>query len=289
MTKQTLGLMFAMLLGLPGCGAQGADSSSSEGDQVPLDERLKSLTADLQIGSRGDDVKAVHDFLKATGYLPSDQLAETYPSWRPIVSRGPADDLSFDSATREAVLQFQRRSGIAVTGIVDAPTRAAMTDPRCGTPEGLATLDPDDKFSYAFALDRPSVITWQAGNWECDSTSCVWTEDYSPMGLAAQAAVDAWEAETSVDFQRRPLVKNGSSQAYPNILITWKSLPAGVLGRFVSNAADVALIGGEIDINLNEKFSFSRPLAPNTWDYQQNIVSDSRNPHWRPPGDLVAP
>lgn len=64
----------------------------------------------LEIGSKGDEVKAIQDALKAKGYLTG------------------ASDGNFGSATASALKGFQRANGLPVTGIADDATRAALLD-----------------------------------------------------------------------------------------------------------------------------------------------------------------
>lgn len=64
----------------------------------------------LQMGDKGDEVKALQDALKAKGYLTG------------------ASDGSFGSATASALKGFQRANGLPVTGVADDATRAALLD-----------------------------------------------------------------------------------------------------------------------------------------------------------------
>ncbi len=64
----------------------------------------------LKIGSKGDEVKAIQDALKAKGYLTG------------------ASDGNFGSATASALKGFQRANGLPVTGVADDATRAALLD-----------------------------------------------------------------------------------------------------------------------------------------------------------------
>ena len=64
----------------------------------------------LEMGSKGDEVKALQDALKAKGYLTG------------------ASDGNFGSATASALKGFQRANGLPVTGIADDATRQALQD-----------------------------------------------------------------------------------------------------------------------------------------------------------------
>ncbi len=120
---------------------------ASEPDNRPLPERLGDIKADLTIGSAGDEVAALHEYLTQFGYFPNPELAKHYPRWRPAVSTLPAFDSQFDDQTAAAVRRLQVNNGLEPTGIVDAPTRELLARWRCGVPDNMVPLDPSDKFS----------------------------------------------------------------------------------------------------------------------------------------------
>lgn len=131
------------------CGAPASSEQASPDtlDGVPSQERLQSLDHDLAIGATGEDVRAVHAYLKRAGYFPNEKLAREYPAWRPVVARAPQDASVYDERTVEAVGRMQTNYGLAATGVVDEPTRIRLREHRCGFPDGLETLDPSNKYS----------------------------------------------------------------------------------------------------------------------------------------------
>ena len=70
-------------------------------------EKFTLEMRELRQGDKGDDVRAVQNFLKGYGM-------------------NIAADSSFGPATHSAVIQYQNKNGLAATGIVDAKTRAKM-------------------------------------------------------------------------------------------------------------------------------------------------------------------
>src|SRR5438046_979737 len=107
------------------CGAtDAAYDPDSEGE--PRGPTLGSLERDLSLGSRGDDVRAVHDYLTRFGYFPNAELARKYPAWRPIVPETPLAQDVFDERTAEAIRRLQINGGLRPTAIVDAATREML-------------------------------------------------------------------------------------------------------------------------------------------------------------------
>ncbi len=129
-------------------GALSLVACSPDGpDNRPLPERLGAIETDLAIGSSGNDVRALHDYLDQYGYFPNSVLATRYPRWRPAVSPGPTDHGVFDERTADAVRALQLNAGQEPTGIVDAKLRALLTASRCGVPDNMVALDPSDKWA----------------------------------------------------------------------------------------------------------------------------------------------
>src|SRR6187399_1808774 len=136
-TTTYCGLGALFMLGSSACGSQdttcvdGASDGSTCGAEAPElafdgPALLESLDSDLDIGSRGPEVRAVHDYLTRYGYLPNDTLQHDFPAWRPLVDEAPADPMTFDATTRRAVSELQVLSGLADTGVVDQPTRELL-------------------------------------------------------------------------------------------------------------------------------------------------------------------
>lgn len=81
--------------------------SEITGEGLTLSEVEKRYTRQLQIGDRGVDVQALQYYLAFLGYF--------YPDLPPIPITG-----YFGTLTRDAVYSYQSRSGLPVTGVVDA-------------------------------------------------------------------------------------------------------------------------------------------------------------------------
>jgi hypothetical protein len=113
----------------------------------------------LTIGSRGPEVSEAQAYLTRFGYFPNPALARDFPAWRPIVASPPARADVYDTRTAEAVSALQRNHGLPVTGVVDGPTQAVMKEARCGVPDGIARLDPRDKF-FTMARWNRTALQW---------------------------------------------------------------------------------------------------------------------------------
>jgi hypothetical protein len=187
------GLHLAALVALAACGAPATGTAEADSNLIPLSDRLQAIDHDLGPGSRGDDVRAVHAYLRNAGYFPNPGLITEYPAWRPIVAEPPAATDVFDEHTSEAIRALQTNMNLAVTGIVDEPTREMLVQARCGVPDGIARLDPSDKFSY-----------WTA-KWSANPISYWVTNTISPFSIgqiqtAADHAFAAWHAEMDLFF-----------------------------------------------------------------------------------------
>src|SRR4051794_7529921 len=69
------------------------------GDDVgpgALTERVRALDTDLSLGSTGEQVRTLNEYLSTRGYYPNAQIAAEYPAWRPAVSTAPDDPSVFD-------------------------------------------------------------------------------------------------------------------------------------------------------------------------------------------------
>src|SRR3990167_5264278 len=76
-----------------------------------------NLGRDLSVGSRSVEVTTLQNFL----------VSQNYPGGGSWMVTG-----YFGAATRQAVLNFQSQQRIAMTGIADAQTRAAIRGLTCG-------------------------------------------------------------------------------------------------------------------------------------------------------------
>lgn len=152
----------------------------------------------VELGDTGSGVQAAHAWFTRYGYFENTELREAYPSWRPVVGRGPADAAVFGEELRVAVSLFQARGGLEVTGAIDEATRALMETPRCGWPDS-AIVAGDEKWD-----------DHQAFGWQDDLTLGYFinlrsTDNYGDMSAAQVRtaitnALNTWEASTNVDF-----------------------------------------------------------------------------------------
>lgn len=173
-------------------GAQGGGSTSD----------VATLNADLQVGSRGDDVRALHAYLTERGYFPNRELAQSRPTWRPVVPLAPADQAIYDERSKEAVSALQQHFGLPMTGIVDASTWELLRRPNCGVPES-APADPSEKFALS-GSQWPyfPTIKWTLRN----NSSFPIPSGLDPAAVRAAviAALNTWAAESTLTFQEVP-------------------------------------------------------------------------------------
>jgi hypothetical protein len=195
-------------LGLAACAGQVEELPGSG----PAE--MSGLHRDLGPGSQGDDVAAVQGYLLQYGYFPNPELARTYPSWRPIVKRGPDAIGTYDAQTETAVRALQKNFALAVTGRVDQATRSVLRQWRCHEPDGLAELDPSDKFSFPPSLPRwnKTNITWRYFH---DNASGL-TDAQARVEL--RAAFSTWAAPTNLTFTE---ITSGIG----DITLRWAAMP----------------------------------------------------------------
>lgn len=203
---------------LYGCGAQPASEDLSAERAKPLADRLALLDRDLGPSARGNDVLAVHDYLAQYGYLPNDELTKQFVGWSPVVASTPSDPMTFDDVTQEAVRALQKSLGLPVTGIVDRATRAMMTQPRCGVPEGLPHVDPAEKFSL-HGDGHSRNFTWMFG-----SSPLPPNITYAQARTAFSAALWGWQTTTSITAQET------IAADFNTLLGSFDNLPSGIFG-----------------------------------------------------------
>ena len=152
----TLGLSGTMLALVPaGCEPPPA--------ATPV--QIGTIDHDLAHGSTGPEVAALNDYLKTIGYYPNEELQSQYPAWRPIVATAPGDWNVFDASVEQAVTAYQKNMGLKQTGVFDAGTRTAAALPRCGVPDGIAALDPSDKWMLnKTPSPETATVTWNLTN-----------------------------------------------------------------------------------------------------------------------------
>jgi len=120
-------VLLTAALTLAACDEQTRD----KGDDLTVDD----APGELGLGAEGQEIVEAHDYLRRYGYFPNPELAAQYPGWVPIVDAAPDDPELFDTTLEEALAMFQQTHGLPVTGLLDAPTRDLMQQPRCGVPD----------------------------------------------------------------------------------------------------------------------------------------------------------
>jgi peptidoglycan hydrolase-like protein with peptidoglycan-binding domain len=238
-TRRVVYRMAGLLaLGLLACGTETSDDR-------PLPDRLRSINTDLTVGSNGDDVRAVHEYLGKYGYFPDAKLAQEYPRWKPAVSEPPADVTVFDERTAEALRSLQRNAGLAQTGMVDEPTRALLTKARCGVPDGVVDLDPTDKFALLGNITSNTLShKWSLVGAMDDGLST------DQVAAAVNAAATSWVNQSSLS-----IIQSASPGARTNI--SFADLGnTGTLG--VTNGGG----SNSSTIRLNIQFAWSVAASP---------------------------
>jgi peptidoglycan hydrolase-like protein with peptidoglycan-binding domain len=108
---------------------------------------------DLRLGDAHPSVVEVQSYLIRYGYL-SPQATASVPAAIPGAVPG-----QLDAATVRALEEFQRRFNVGTPGILDAPTRAAMSAARCGLPDLVGSVT----FNTLCAWNRRN-LTYAFGN-----------------------------------------------------------------------------------------------------------------------------
>jgi peptidoglycan hydrolase-like protein with peptidoglycan-binding domain len=180
-------------LAMAACSDPLEDSPVSQ--SASGDTRVAAAGDELDLGSRGEEVAAVHAYLSRHGYFPDDGHSRTYPTWRSIVAAGPRQPDVFDENTALALRALQTTSGLEPTGRIDAATRALLQRPRCGVPDGLLERDPSQKITAKFAIWGPlphTALTWKLSG----------IDDVTPTQArtAIRAALASYSRETPLTF-----------------------------------------------------------------------------------------
>src|SRR5215471_9656107 len=147
-------LLFAFLIA--GCGTYDSVGSELPGGGVQIADQ------ELQVGSSGPAVRAVHEYLTRFGYFPNPALKQGFPSWSPIVPSVPAHPDVYDETSAQAVRALQATAGLPKTGVVDRLTRELLMTARCAVPDGIPPVDRSDKFSLlAGKWAVPGSVSWR--------------------------------------------------------------------------------------------------------------------------------
>ena len=261
-TKNSSILVAALAFAVGACGAEGTEQQDA-GDvsQESLAGQLDTLDHDLEPGSSGVAVQALHEYLTRYGYFPNADLAQSYPAWRPIVADTPANLAVYDERTLTAVSALQASSGVVPTGRVDEATRALLRMPRCGVPDGLPTVDPSQKFAQASSWVGGSV-TWKVLNAPLHSNP--------PIGLtearaAAATALATWAAQTNLTFTQI----TGAGAA--DIQIQFGTTNPGSIGsaNFPGPGA-----GGDVVVSNEFTWSVATPQLMGTFDLPSLLLHE---------------
>lgn len=237
-----------------GCSGNQEEHSSVPSDPWTLAERLRTLDTDLGVGSQGDAVRVVQDYLKQYGYFPNSELARKYPKWRPMIGSTPPQWGVYDELTSKAVRHFQIQMGIPETGVVDERTRTTMQLPRCGHPDGLPE-DPSEKYALQGSKWNASTLTWKLLN----------TNDVTlaQAQAAVTAAFASWAHVTSLTFQQ--------TTGTPDIAIQFAAIDgaSGILGQtFYPN------FGGDMTLDTAETWTVASSTPSDQIDLQTVVVHE---------------
>ena len=243
-----------MFLGQAACdGTNGG--AATEDPPAPSAHVLSTLSRDLTLGSSGEDVRAVTAYLTAYGYFPNERLGQAYPMWRPLVAAAPADAAVVDTHTIEAVRQFQANSGLPVTGVVDADTRALLALPRCGVPDGMPHFDLADKFALQGSSWNQS-LTWRLLN----TDDVTMTQARTAIGNA----VASWVAQTTLSVSE---ITTGTA----DIQISFGTIdgPGNILARTF-----YPQFGGDMTIDTAETWSVAATTPVGAFDLETTVLHE---------------
>jgi matrixin/putative peptidoglycan binding protein/tectonin-like protein len=152
--------------------------------------------AELRIGDKGPEVTLLQSYLRNVGYLDFNP----YERWGEfkLVPAQSVDGV-FDEVTESALLMFQIRHDLPMTGYVDTATLAFLNSPQCGVA---------DIIGYNHSGSRWEKLDLTYGFQEM-------TNDLSPQLVrnAIQRAFSLWSTATLLSFDEVPLRDN------PDIII----------------------------------------------------------------------
>jgi peptidoglycan hydrolase-like protein with peptidoglycan-binding domain len=168
------------------CSGEGVDEPSRSGE-----------ASELRLGDRGPEVVAAHAYFSQFGYFENTANREAYPGWSPIVGRGPADDSVFGEELRLAVNAFQAANGLAISGVIDGPTRELMDTPRCGVPESFAG---ESEEKWAPWAARPFRTATKLSYRVVGLPDPLGSLDSDASLAAIQQSFDNWSEKTDLTF-----------------------------------------------------------------------------------------
>jgi hypothetical protein len=225
-----------------------AGACGTDGERAPLSDRVQHLQVDLAMGSQGDDVRTLHDYLTLFGYYPNPTLSQKYPRWRPIVDRSPSIADAFDDDTETAVRQLQLNASLPQTGLVDQATRDLMRTRRCGVPDGIIPLDATDKFALLNNISAAS-LNW---TWYLTSSDDQVTVAQAQMALSNAAAT--WSGQSSLSFSFGVPTITGSP---PNVVVDFENLNSPLTLGETGNGGSA-----EPEMTLNTQVDWTVSVPP---------------------------
>ena len=250
---------FAISLMPSSCASSPSGPTSTTQDSSSDLDILRATHLELGEGARGEAVRAVNTYLTQFGYFPNADLEQRYPSWRPLVSKGPADPMFFDPQTAAGVLAFQAHAGLPKTGVLDEATKTMMITPRCGDPDGIPLPDPSDKYDIG-GRQSPSSITWNFSGTPPTGTGLT----TSQVQTAAANATTTWAQQMNLGISQ--------SASNPTVPITFGPITLnGVLQKnvlAVTNSSGILLSDGSNGVQ------WSVSAAPNKSDLQTVLLHE---------------
>lgn len=252
----TLSLAAFSLLNACAADVAGPDTNgAADVDDSDLELTVQDLSRDLSPGMTGDEVRVLQRYLRQYGYLPSRELADKYPAWRPVVAAAPAPG-DFDESTMLAVRELQKHVGLPESGTVDAATRDLLREHRCGVPEGLPQVDPREKFALAGGSWSENTIEWRIKNFG--------SFDHFDVIGAYHDAFDTWTTQTTLKF-----IETTSSSADIVMKIDEIDGRGGILAQaFYPND------GGDVEVDEDEKWSFTDTTPAGFFDLRTIVTHE---------------
>jgi len=214
----------------------------------------------LSQGDRGDTVRRLQNYLQRFGYLRSEDRRDPYAAYRSANAPG-FDPGVFDAGTRAGLVAFQRYHGIEQTGILDGPTAAFLSLPRCGVP--------DTPYSLGIRLAGDAWPSPPSPNLRYAIVNT--TADIAlPAAISAiEQALQLWASVTPLTFTPAPLSDN------PEILIGFyrgdhnDGVPFDGPGNTVAHAfypPPGVAFPGDTHFDEDETWTVTIPNPPGTFD-----------------------
>jgi hypothetical protein len=124
-----------------------------------LKKKPFTLSTGLNLGTSGDEVTKLQQYLKHFGYLEADEPDSDQFAVIRDIGLAKCVEGQFDEATQTALKQFQKTYGIKQTGELDKDTQHLMEMPRCGCPD-----NPNKMFSMR-ASSALGMFVAQGNRW----------------------------------------------------------------------------------------------------------------------------